>query len=282
MTTNCSRRDDAALLNNHGVVCLDRGDTLQAQKLFYEALRCARKELHAPSKNLFSPPIGVEPTYFGTCLGLDKWQEGIHNTPGLLHSQAFPICQRNFSNEPTVDRTICSSIIVFNLALVYHRKGTLEGHQGLVEKARNFYEKSYELLADTGATINATGDLLVDLLCMAMVNNLAYISFDMSDFLRSTEYSNELIRFALSVASSPTIRKDTPISTALDQQKRNFLLNATILRSPSLAPAAWGLHLVWSCYYYQAIMYNIVIGIAAITLHWKNNCTTVLINLFLG
>ena len=238
MTTNCSRRDDAALLNNHGVVCLDRGDMLQAQKLFYEALRCARKEIHAPSKNLFLPPIGVEPTFFGTCIGLDQQQEEIHNTLGLLHSQAFPICRRNFSNEPTVDRTICSSIIVFNLALVYHRKGMLEGHQGLVERARNFYEKSYRLLADTGANMDSTGDLLVDLLCMAMVNNLAYISFDMSDYLRSTEYSNELIRFALSVASSPSIRIDSHVSIALDQQKCNFLLNAMILRSPSLAPAA--------------------------------------------
>ena len=243
MKTNCSRRDDAALLNNHGVLCLGRGDELQALKLFHDALICAKKELHEeePLKNLFSPPIGVEPTCFGTCIGLDQQQEERHNTPGLLHSQAFPICQRNFSSEPMVDRTICSSIIVFNLALVYHRKGTLEGgHQGLVAKARKLYEKSYQLLADTGANMDSSGDLLVDLLCMAMVNNLAYISFVMSDYLRSTEYSNELIRFGLSIASSPSIRKDgTHVSIALlDQQTRNFLLNAMILRLPSPAPAA--------------------------------------------
>jgi tetratricopeptide (TPR) repeat protein len=238
MITNRSKRDDAAWWNNHGVVCLARGDTLQAQKLFHEALRCARKELNAPSNNFFSPPIGIEPTYFGDCIGLDQQQEEGPNTPGPLHLQAFPICRRNFSLEPMVDRTICSSIIAFNLALVYHRKG-IEGHQSLVEKARNLYEKCYRLLADTGANKGSTGDLLVDLLCMAILNNLAHISFNVSDYLRSTEYSNELIRFALSVASSPSSRMiDTQVSIALDQQKRNFLLNAMILRMPSVASAA--------------------------------------------
>jgi hypothetical protein len=77
----------------------------------------------------------------------------------------------------------------------------------------------------------------VDLLCMAVLNNLAHISFGMSDYLHSTEYCNKLLLFALSVASSPS-SIDTQVSIALDRQKSNFLLNAMILRSPSLAPAA--------------------------------------------
>jgi hypothetical protein len=237
MTTNCSR-DDAAFLNNQGVVCLDRGgDTLQAQKFFRKALIFAMKELHAPSTNEFSPPIGLEPTYFGTCIGLDQQQDNNH-IPGPLHLQAFPICRRNFSRDPLVDRTICASIIVFNLALVYHRKDKERYAEGFLEKARSLYETCYRLLSEKGGNKGSTGDLLVDLLCMAVLNNLAYISFDMSDYLHSTEYSNGLIRFALSVASSSSSVDSTQVSIALDQHKGNFLLNAMILRSPVLAPAA--------------------------------------------
>jgi tetratricopeptide (TPR) repeat protein len=139
-----------------------------------------------------------------------------------------------------INSTIVSAIIIFNLSIVYHLKG-LEGGSGSISsmrlrKARALYQKSQNLLIDAGVPLGATGNPVIDVLSMALFNNLAHVAFELSSYEESRQFFDFLIRFALTVV--PSKYGDAFVAALLDQQKSSFLLNAIILQVPKLAPAA--------------------------------------------
>ena len=71
---------------------------------------------------------------------------------------------------------------------------------------------------------------------MALFNNLAHVSYEMTVFEDSRRYFDGLTSFALTVV--PSRYQDAYVGLLLDQLKSNFLLNAIILQVPKLAPAA--------------------------------------------
>lgn len=144
-----------------------------------------------------------------------------------------------YSPDPLINQTIVSSIVIFNMSLVYHLKG-LTGSCGMrtmrLLKAQALYQKSHNLLVDAGVPLTATGNPVIDVLSMALYNNLAQLSFELSRYDESRKLFDYLVRFALTVV--PSRYGDVFVGSMLEQQKSSFLLNAIILQEPRFAAAA--------------------------------------------
>jgi tetratricopeptide (TPR) repeat protein len=255
----------AAELNNLGGAYLEAGQLKKSMELFRDALRYTLCDLQPQEvspygfggKGCFtaSPPasLGQSDATMGKPASLDEANlppmtriyveyEGVPSPSSVpfVHSHAINvILSRNaYSTDTLVNTTVVSSIVLFNLGIVYHLKG-LEGTgeaTTCLTKARSLYQKSQLLLVDAGVPPSSSGNPVIDMLCMALYNNLAQASFEMLIYNDSRSYFELLIRFALTVV--PSRYGDATIATLVDQQKSNFLLNAIILHAPKLAPAA--------------------------------------------
>lgn len=245
----------AAELNNLGGAYLQAGDLKKSMEFFRDALKYTLSDLHVQESSVVIDPSaqgpwsGSSPQLYqahdsftqAACDFMDR--EAIVAVPSsvpFVHTQAINVIPtpKAYSHDHLVNTTVTSSIVLFNLGIVYHLKG-LEGtgeSTVRLSKARSLYQKSQLLLADAGVPSSSTGNPIIDMLYMALSNNLAQASFEMQCYHDSRRYFDQLIRFALSV--SPARYGDTTIATMVDQQKSNFLLNAIILHAPKLAAAA--------------------------------------------
>ena len=247
-------------LNNAAVVHLERGDLGQALGLFRRALRQTMGHIRPVSQ----PPVAPPPmpraaqesdsdrsssssnssstsasTEGETPPQTDPADFNITGIP-FIHAQGFGIVGTPgaYASDPLVNTTIVATIVIFNLAIVCHIKGMHEEalSDSRLYKAHSLYAKAHLLLHDAGVSYGCTGNAVVDLLSMAVSNNLAHVCYELSSYDESRSYFDSLIRFARTVV--PTRYGDQYVGSVMDQQKPNFLLNAIILHSPNLAPAA--------------------------------------------
>ncbi|GKY97610.1 hypothetical protein MPSEU_000719400 [Mayamaea pseudoterrestris] len=247
--------------NNHGVAKLEAGDLRSALEHFSLALKYTMGDLdplarelpqgvrnvtkhtdvHAPSHRRSGsgePPATTRPKPRDAA----SLQEGKMNpiSAPFAYGRGINLIPHEsaYSPDPLINTTVVSSIIIFNLSIIYHLKG-LEGRcmsDMRLRKAKSLYQKAHNLLADAGVPLNATSNPVIDMLSMALYNNLAHVTFEMQAYDESRKFFDSLIRFALTVV--PNLYGDAYVGSLLDQQKSNFLLNAIILQAPKLAAAA--------------------------------------------
>lgn len=179
----------------------------------------------------------------GSCYPQQEMMEISDDPAGgiaFVHGQGFTISAESgaYSPHPLVNSAVISTIVIFNLACVYHLKGLREKavNESRLRKAFSLYSKANLLLADAGAITRSTGNAIVDMISMSIANNLAQVSFELTNYQESRQHFERLIRFALTVV--PTAYGEGPIGSVVEKQKSNFLLNAIILHAPTLAAAA--------------------------------------------
>ena len=246
--------------NNAGVALLEAGDYRSALERFSHALKYTMGDLdpQAPTEKDQSieslpddfripsrkrsesgePPMTTRPKTRHEADGESRilppvsapfaYGRGINL---ILHTTAY-------SPDPLVNATIVSSIIIFNLSIIYHFKG-LEARSMSdmqLRKAKSLYQKAHNLLRDAGVPMGATSNPVIDMLSMAIFNNLGHITYELQAYQESRQHFDHLIRFALTVV--PARYGDAYVGSLIDQQKSNFLLNAIILQAPKLAAAA--------------------------------------------
>ena len=244
-------------LNNAAVAHFDRGDIGKAFELFRGALQQTMDGNFrpAPQPPATLPPAGPPQQEQNRSPSSDGCSSGrvtpeasnsraayCQNIPSMpfIHAQSFGIVGTPgaYSPDPLINTTMVSTLVVFNLALLYHIKGSHE--KALTDrrlcKAHALYARAHLLLHDAGVFSGCTGNAVVDLLSMAVSNNLAHVSHELADYEQSRAHFDALIRFALTVV--PTRYGDRYVGSVMEEQKSNFLLNAIILHAPSLAPAA--------------------------------------------
>jgi hypothetical protein len=245
-----------AQLNNLGVACLDNLDLRAALDLFRDALKYHVGDMQPADDLERAPPVPIPVPVPGEAHS-DNAPQSKHpldpskisplsyvwDTPSsvqFVHARGINVIASPTAYSPDVfvNATIVSSIIIFNLAAVYHLKGLEEcgDRDARLSKARLLYDKSDHLLKDAGVPMNSTGNPVIDMLSMALFNNLAHASFELACYADSRTYFDLLIRFSLTVV--PSRYDDAYIGSLLDQEKSSFLLNAIILHAPKLAPAA--------------------------------------------
>jgi hypothetical protein len=97
-----------------------------------------------------------------------------------------------FSQDPAKHLSLCSAVLVFNLALLHHKEGlsnaSIAGYS--LKKARLMYEKCQLLLVSIGVLLSEwTGNATIDLLGMAVLNNLGQICCETADYGSSSDYN---------------------------------------------------------------------------------------------
>lgn len=255
-TTKDSMSDQAAAhLNNVGVAYLERGDLKQALEYFRDALRETMGELRLPPPHAASTEAragsGVATSrsdqratpMHAEYMALPQERKSSCNNSNVtpfVHAQGFGIvgAPGSYSPDPLINTTVVSTIVIFNLAVVYHIKGIHENAlcDSRLRKAYALYVKAHVLLNDAGVTHVSTGNAVVDLLSMALLNNLAHVCYELHQYKECRSRFDSLIRLALTVI--PSKYGDGHVGSVMDQQKSNFLLNAIILHAPNLAAAA--------------------------------------------
>jgi hypothetical protein len=240
-----SSRNEAVALNNLGIASLELGDRHQAETHFQAAIGIAWGSIKSTcfKSDETRSPQGPPPAEIRRAHSLFSNTES--SSSSCFRTQGLSIPTTSvFSNDPSVDQIICSSIVIFNLALIYHDGGT-HGNCAMNEqhllKARLLYEKSYKLLEGTGFAVlgSFTGDPFVDVLEMSILNNLVHINFELTDYVQSELYRHRLVR---SVASTGTIASyypyDLQLAALLEKERSNCLLNLIVTTRPRNAKAA--------------------------------------------
>lgn len=245
-------------LNNAGVAYLEEGDIGKALNLFRSALRHSIGDLRpVPGSPPTAPPPMTSASQDGPSSSRNTSSTSAPpqrsptatatattslKLPGMafIHAQGFGVVGTPGTYSPDIltNTTIVTTVVIVNLALVYHIKGAYE--KSLSEtrliKAHSLYTKAHLLLHDAGVSFGSTGNAVVDLLAMAVLNNLAHVCFELASYEQSRAHFNCLIRFAMTVG--PARYGDQHVGSFVDEQKSNFLLNAIILQAPNLASAA--------------------------------------------
>ncbi|GAX20290.1 hypothetical protein FisN_6Hh241 [Fistulifera solaris] len=251
----------AAELNNLGALHLQGGHLRTSLDLFRDALSLTLLDLEAEQRSSCCNDISDEsrtaspqtsdevaacsasPNQAASASSCTEEADCLQPSPSstaFVQSQAINVIPlpNAYSHDPLVNMTIVSSIVLFNLGIVYHLKG-LEGtneSSSYLVKSCSLYQKSQVLLADSGVPLNCTGNPVIDILSMAINNNLAQVFFELSMYDDSRQHFEQLIAFAVTVV--PARYGDLAIGNLIDEQKSKFLLNAMILHAPKLAPAA--------------------------------------------
>jgi hypothetical protein len=251
-------------INNLGAACIENGDLPQAMHFLRLALQHTKTEVTSYPRKQASPSDsgdGEQSQKIGDslrtsakqCLSSQPFADNsIDNEDGaspdthqfgasarFVYSRGMRMLTAPgdcFSHDLLQDGTIRSAIVVYNLALVYHLQGFNKASQVALQKAKHLYEHSYQLLVNTMSSFGGepTGNASVDLLVMALMNNLAEISLEMSGYYGDTRAMFEhLLQFA--VSTSYRGYGDEEVSAFMKQESSYFLLNATIL---GLVPAA--------------------------------------------
>ena len=145
---------------------------------------------------------------------------------------SIPAC----AEHPVSKRVIESAIIVFNLAIIYHIHG--ERNPCMLLKAKSLYEKCTCLLFSAGCfsghVFCSTGLPILDLLSMALFNNMSQICFERSELLALDCLIHILVEVINSKVSYPTVESNS----TMRHFKSIFLLNVMELRVPDAASAA--------------------------------------------
>ena len=87
----------------------------------------------------------------------------------------------------------------------------------------------------------ASGHVVIDLLMMATLNNLSHLAYEFMNYRESDLFQEELVHFVKSVQTTAANRNravDRHMQPTLDDQTRQFLLNAIVLRVHPTASAA--------------------------------------------
>lgn len=228
----------SVVLNNSGVACLQAGDLATSLDLFRRALQATIGALHpGDGPSVEQVPRPIERVVTQETVLADSLVNSCH-----VYTRAINLIPMDaaYSQDSLVNTTIVSSIILFNLALVYHVKG-LEGFdnwcQARIFKARSLYLKSRTLLAEAGVSLaSSMGHPVIDILSMALFNNLGQCAFQLSEYEESQAHFDQLVAFAASVQSVQEYDPET--SALLSWHKNMFITNAFALQPPTLAPAA--------------------------------------------
>lgn len=245
-------------LNNTGVSLVHSGDLDRAIGFFRDALKKALIVLRSPSiteDQLLGKESFVRSTMAPPSISIGAWTDdeflkaevSLTFAPGssgavFLHLSPISIegTPGAYSNDSLLTTSIMSAIVLCNIGIIYHLKSleerSCEDIASQLFKARGLYEKAHLLLRESVVWGGATGNPTVDLLFMAVANNLGQVSFDLSCFDDSKHYYNILRDFCMTVV--PTVYADLGTATFLNQERNKFLLNALLKSYPTMAAAA--------------------------------------------
>jgi tetratricopeptide (TPR) repeat protein len=254
--------------NNKGVDKLDEGDFQRAIQFFCTALTSLKfEEEEAASSSTDHDQsqsddmcttrthndetfkqLGLitfyEETLFDSCSPEDLvYRRGIRFIPGHRCSSSGVLT--------ALQRSILSSIVILNLALVFHLTSIASNNprerKRLLDKSNNLYSKSLGLAGHASSQAqkeaNNENKILAEWLSMVICNNIAQICYELNDQDQAGRYLQEIIRRSHHSKNKELLinPSDRWLSVLLDKWRDIFLLNVIYMNAavaPLIARAA--------------------------------------------
>jgi len=228
-------------LNNKGATLLQ--SNLQASLLFFQA---ALEATIAGRNDSSKGGDTVVPNPEGDISAFITIDENAHfgNAPfELLNAFVRPIVMNSsltaYSRDPKVNLDVAACIITYNQAVVFHRLGLDEDDEPdpvRLDQAKKLYIKALSSFHDLEiSTTKSSGHGVIDLVTMAIHNNLGQIAF------YSCEHDEAMVRFAkllLYAASVDANTYDAETAYILEWHKLFFRCNFLTIQFPKTASAA--------------------------------------------
>jgi hypothetical protein len=217
MSITMSLFQEAANLNNAGVISLLEGNDASAIESMTRAMQLMKEEISKRPANVrtasSTPREGTETVEIPRMESSDT----------IIFNQAvrFPT---DFTLPNDVDLIIYISCVIFNLALSHHFKASCCGHDISTVKAEKLYGMVLKLLDDSTLTVHTA--LVVKLAC---INNLSQIRHSQGDYKHAREALSQVSYFMNQ--SSNRAMFDEP-------EIQGLLMNVLLLKEPMAAKAA--------------------------------------------
>jgi tetratricopeptide (TPR) repeat protein len=173
----------ACSLNNQGVDLLISGNSLSAMKSF----QSARKLLKEPANEVKTTSCS------GMTLSNEKATLPFHESPETvpgLENMEFYFCNNGLMITDTTNGeseemlSLYNAIVLFNLALAYHREGRL-GRAKSLKKAALLYSMTVQLL--NGGPTMPDDDMSATILTLFALNNKTQIHYDLCKYIQSVD-----------------------------------------------------------------------------------------------
>jgi hypothetical protein len=243
----------AAEANNGGVDCLCRGDLSGALNLFRGALQDSKTAFSSTmpevttnstrkSSSNYRAAIQARSDGGRSFIPASITQEedeqakseisisvfshpiGIKSTTG---SEGFYFC-----NDLTIDKTIFSAIVIYNMALASQLMGRDSKDPVYLRRAGVLYAMCSQLLSygnalpdeESGYQITGPGYAVCDLIRMAVLNNQAEICTGLADYQHAVVHLDLLIQLSSSMATDGY--GDETVNSRMERARRFFLTNA--------------------------------------------------------
>jgi len=226
MTTFLNLFNASIECNNLGVVLLNAGDVENA----LDSFMTAAKLMHPVSKQVqsfsmgqrissepgFEIPDGIRRIAQESAMSIiangKRPNENIFVTADAVR---LDLAQRLPD-----DCTFESAVVVYNMAIAYHMKGTIH----CLHRAVSLFDMAFKLccsLVDNPKAITVS---------MGSLNNAGQIYHSVGEYLASRRYLNTLRVYILKLPIA--------VDTTSMKERHQFLLNAVLLRPPTMASAA--------------------------------------------
>eukprot|EP00934_Nitzschia_sp_Nitz4_P000132 Nitzschia sp. Nitz4//scaffold17_size182527//84340//85032//NITZ4_001853-RA/size182527-processed-gene-0.16-mRNA-1//1//CDS//3329539337//132//frame0 len=229
--------DTVSKMNNNGARCLETHEIATARDLFRGALTMLVGQEGA---NFVDPPCQDTEVDDSLRSISDACRSPLVDA-SVVYTQAIPIPHSSelIAFCPITNSSLLMACSIFNLGLVYHLKGLHSVGNLQVEcfeRALSLYNKAACLSFAEGIGCYVGKHPVIDLLSMAVLNNLSHVSHELHAFERTRSCIENLLQVATNV--QPERYLNSQVADVLGQAKQIFCLNTFVFQPPTLANAA--------------------------------------------
>jgi hypothetical protein len=211
----------AASLNNEGIIALLEGDQSSAISSMAKAIKLMKTELSSLDASRMS--CSNNSTNSGTEQSTQTVEIPVMESSNtMVFNQAFRLpMDVELPNELNINVFSCA--IIFNLALIYHFQAD-SGDAMLMTKTEKLYSMVLKLLDNNSLSLRTA--LIVKLAC---INNLSQIRYAKGDYKNAREGLRQV---------SCVMRQSSNQAMFEEPQIQGLLMNVLLLKAPKVAAAA--------------------------------------------
>jgi hypothetical protein len=209
----------AARLNNQGVTALLEGDDKAAVPALTQSIKMMKQEMSRPSNSNMKKSVTLSDDCEHSTVELPGFQGA---QTSYIFTEAITIPENGDQSE--LHTHIYSAVVIFNLALTFHR----EGKNGKIEsmvKAQKLYTMVLKILN------NQCMNRVAVIAKLASINNLSQIRFDCGEYELAREGLDHVSAFIRGSGNTKNAMLEEP-------EIQGLLMNVLLLKEPVIAPAA--------------------------------------------
>jgi hypothetical protein len=209
----------AVKLNHEGICSLLQGDQTSSIQSMSEAIKFMKLALLSETNTNACRPMSVSPLCSSGCSSVEI-PPSSKASDTIVFNQAIMIPTNETRIRNNSEMNICTSAVIFNLALAYHSLGDVKS----MAKAETLYALVIKLF-DSNPALCARTALIVKL---AAINNLSQIRYSNGDYSSAREGASQVSGFIRQMEGAMLDEPDV----------QRLLMQVLLLKPPTAAPAA--------------------------------------------